>query len=129
MDIASLNDLRSNNAAWILLRKSNAAYILSFLIDSFKTQSRTEISSDQLAAELTAFKEHLEDNNIDALKGSAESVLSGWASDTEQILWRSHDHETDEYVFTLRASTEDAIQFIVSLQDARRPVAAETSLK
>lgn len=129
MDIASINDLRSNNAAWILLRKSNAAYILSFLIDAFKTRSRTEIPSGQLAAELTAFKEHLEDNSIDALKGSAESVLSGWASDTEEILWRSHDHETDEYVFTLRASTEEAIQFVISLQEAGRPVAAETSLK
>lgn len=129
MDILELKDLRDHNAAWILLRKSNAAYILSFLIEAFKTRSRTEITSDQLVAELTAFQEHLAENEIDALKGSSESVLSSWASDAEQILWRSHDNETDDYVFTLRASTEEAIQFVVGLQDTRRPVAAETSLK
>lgn len=129
LDILTAKGLRESNPAWILLRKSNAAYILSFLIESFKNRSRTEISSDQLVAELTAFQEHLTDNSIDALKGSAESVLSSWASDTEQILWRGHDNETDEYVFTLRASTEEAIQFVIGLQDTRRPVAAETSLK
>lgn len=129
LDIFTIKDLRESNPAWILLRKSNAAYILSFLIEAFKIRSRTEVPSDQLVAELTAFQEHLTDNSIDALKGSAESVLSSWASDTEQILWRSHDNETDEYVFTLRASTEEAIQFVIGLQDTRRPVAAETSLK
>lgn len=129
MDILELKDLQENNAAWILLRKSNAAYILSFLMEAFKTRSRTEIPSDQLVVELTAFQEHLIDNNVDALKGTSESVLSAWASDAEQILWRSHDNETDTYVFTLRASTEEAIQFVTSLQEARRPVAAETSLK
>jgi len=129
LDIFKLKDLQDNNPSWSMLRKEHAAYILVFLIDSFKTKHRTEIPTDQLVADLVAFQDHLKEREIEALKGSAEAILSSWAGDKEQILWRSHDAENDHYVFTLRASTEEVIQFVVGLLERSAPVAAETNLK
>lgn len=129
MDIATLQRLSNENPAWGLLRKTSAPAVLAFLYDAYKTRARTEIPSEQLAVELSAFQDLLTAEGIDSLKGSPETILSAWASDQECILWRSHDADTDQYVFTLRATTEDVLQFVADLQETRRPVAAESSLK
>lgn len=129
MDTPALQRLCNENPAWNLLRKTSAPAILAFLYDAYKTRTRTEIPSDQLVVELSAFQERLSADGIESLKGSPETILSAWASEQESILWRSHDADSDVYVFTLRATTEDVLQFVAELQETRRTVATESSLK
>lgn len=129
MDTATLQRLIDENPAWGLLRKTSAPAVLAFLYDAYKTRARTEIPSDQLVVKLSAFQDRLNADGIESLKGAPESILSSWASEQERILWRSHDADSDLYVFTLRATTEDVLQFVTELQETRRTVATESSLK
>lgn len=95
-----------------LLRSSNAAFILDFLNQQFKSTSKITIPMSDLQASLLDYQERLHEIHPDALVDKVETYLSTWCSGDNRWLHRFLEAGRNEPVFQLTPHTEDVFVFL-----------------
>ncbi|MBD2189105.1 DUF3375 domain-containing protein [Pseudanabaena mucicola] len=107
-----------------LLRKGNAALILSFLHRQFKQVQRVSLSQIDLESRLSDYLEYLQDLEPNTYLQKPKDYLNEWCDD--RLLRKTFDSNSDEPVFTLTPETEKAIAWLEDLQQKDEFVGTES---
>ncbi len=108
-----------------LLRAQNAPYVLQFLFDQFRSESRIVIPHSELIAGLRSFQESIPD----AFADKAETYLADWCSNEKRWLRRTLDFDRSEPFYQLTPVTEAVFEFLErTLETGGNFVGPETRL-
>ena len=107
-----------------LLRKGNAALILSFLYRQFKQVQRVSLSQIDLESRLGDYLEYLQDIEPNTYPQKPKEYLNEWCED--RLLRKTFDSSSDEPLFTLTPETEKAIAWLEDLQQKDEFVGTES---
>lgn len=112
-----------NSATLKLLRSQNAALILSFLHQQFKTTQTNSVTQIELETKLGEFIEYLRNDEPENYPQLPKEYLNKWCDD--KLLRKTFDR-SDEPVFTLTPAAEKAIAWIEDLQKKDEFVGTES---
>jgi hypothetical protein len=112
-----------NSTALKLLRSHNAALVLSFLHQQFKSNQHISIAQIELETKLGDFIEYLQNDDVENYPQSAKKYLSDWCDD--RLLTKTFE-SGDEPVFKLTPDTEKAIAWIEDLQQRDEFIGTES---
>ncbi|AYZ74415.1 DUF3375 domain-containing protein [Fusobacterium necrophorum] len=114
MSYHSLHSLRRFHPAWKLMAADNAPFFLSFFFKEFIFTNEREIPEHILMNHLDDFMEeipYIRDN-----KKKAKEYLVEWSDDSSGWLRRFYPRNSDEIHYDLTSSTQEAIDWIISLK-------------
>lgn len=128
MDYPTLEALRRMHPAWRLLTAAHAPFVASFLHNVFiRSNIRTYLHSD-LSAKLDDHLYQLRMNlGEEAFPRATNEYLDEWASDEHGWLRKYYAGATDEPSFDITPATENALEWMASLQ-SRRFVGTESRM-
>lgn len=117
MNHDDLQNLRRMHPAWRLLVADNAPMIISFLHGSFVAPNVRVLAATDLENRLEDFLFHLRGQlGEDAYPRAARAYLSDWSADERGWLRRYYPEHGDEPHYDLTPATEQAIQWLKSLE-------------
>ena len=122
MDYEQVKYELENSASVTLLRKNNAAFILSFLYKQFKEKQQISISASQLEIKLEDYKEYCQEIERERYPRSAKEYLNEWCND--KLL--KQKYEKDEPIYTLTSETEQAIRWVQELTQREEFIGTES---
>lgn len=120
------------NAAFRLLRKDGAAFMLGFLQEQFKRRHRSDLGRAELSEALAAYAEFVRlSGDVDGLargesRADPSSYLDDWAN--EGFLRKFYPQESAEACYDLTPDTERALEWLAELS-GRGFVGTESRLK
>ncbi|WP_242467203.1 DUF3375 family protein [Ectothiorhodospira shaposhnikovii] len=121
MNHDDLQNLRRMHPAWRLLVADNAPMIISFLHGSFVAPNVRVLAATDLENRLEDFLFHLRGQlGEDAYPRAARAYLSDWSADERGWLRRYYPEHGDEPHYDLTPATEQAIQWLKSLEQPHR---------
>ena len=119
MEFSYLTKLRQIHPAWRLMRADNAPLIVSFLHQAFIVPNLRSIKQSELVLILDDFLYHLrQSEGEDSFPKSPHHYLEDWAHNDKGWLRKFYPIGSDEAAFDLTPSTEKAIGWLVSLNQA-----------
>lgn len=108
-----------------LLRHEHGAFALSFFFSAFKQQNQVQIKYYELVRQLEAFMaEQAEGTQLPA-KITARQLIDQWCDDRHRYVRKYYEADGDEPVTELTYETEQALEWIQSLEK-REFVGAES---
>jgi hypothetical protein len=119
-------------AAFRILRKDGAAFMLGFLHEQFKLRHRADIGQAELGEALAAYAELLRLSGEDealgrgASRADVSAYLDAWAN--EGFLRKYYPQDAAEACYDLTPATERALEWVAELS-GRGFVGAESQLK
>jgi hypothetical protein len=123
MDYESIRHEIEHSATLKLLRSRNAALVVSFLYQQFKTTQRVAIAQLDLETKLSDYLEHLQDIDPNRYPRSPREYLNEWCDD---LLLRKSFGDGDDPIFTLTPAVEKAIGWLEDLQQREEFVGTES---
>lgn len=126
LDYAEIRYRLQNHGVFRIFRKDRAAFIIAFLLESFKKRHRSDIPQGELAAELSSFMSfvRMESGEEDSGQGP-QRLLDEWAD--EGILRKYYVSGSDEARYDLTPEAERAIEWVRELT-TRQFVGTESRL-
>lgn len=108
-----------------LLRSDNAALILGFLYDAFKSRHRLTVPQNELEAGLGDYLEMVRATHADQFLQTPAQYLNLWSDDKHRFLRRYYEVGRDEPVVELTYDCERALEWMETLE-AREFVGTES---
>lgn len=110
-NINEVDWILENNKAISLLKKDNASLIVSFLFSAFKSRNKTNYYSSEITSLLSDFIYQI---NIEKSRfpKDAKYYLETWTKDG---FLRQYYDKSDEAIFELTPSTENALRWLTEL--------------
>lgn len=112
MNLGKLLAYFETSPALRLLRSPNAAFIVDFLDQQFKRGGRIAVPFSDLHAALIAYRENLQETDLNVLRDTPENYLSAWCSHDSRWLHRFLEAGRNEPMFQLTPHTEDVFAFL-----------------
>ena len=129
MEYDHLVSLRRNHPAWRLLVADTSPFVIGFLHHCYVQPNVRTLSEPELSSRLDDYLHHVRQGlEEEALPRAALDYLKDWADDSRSWLRRYYPHNSDEPHFDLTPAAEQAVQWVVGLQQ-RRFVGTESRLK
>lgn len=98
-----------------ILRSSNAAFVIDFLYDQFKTGQRLTIPDPELKIALVEYQETVRKFDPTALPEQASRYLTDWTERQYLTRFFQRGETGGDATFQLTSSTESVLQFIEGL--------------
>jgi len=126
LDYAEIRYRLQNHGVFRFFRKDSAAFIIAFLLESFKKRHRSDVPQGELAQELSAFIALVNLETGDSLQSQdPQRYLDEWAD--EGILRKYYASGSDEPRYDLTPEGERAIEWVRELTE-RQFVGTESRL-
>lgn len=117
MQLDRLITFFATNPSAKLLRSPNAAYIVHFLHQHFKTGANLTTQHSELQQRLTTYLDELHQTEPDVLRERADAYLNAWSTGETRWLRRYFDSQHSESVYQLTPHTEDVLTFLTEVLD------------
>lgn len=117
MELDRLITFFSTNPSARLLRANQAAYIVYFLNQHFKTNGNLATPYAELLQRLKSFLEHIHETEPEVLRDNAETYLNQWSTGETRWLRRYYDSQHADSVFQLTPHSEDVLKFLTDVTD------------
>jgi len=132
LDYKEIKERLDTCAAFRLLRKDGAAFMLGFLYEQFKARNRSDIGQSELTSALSTYAELVRLAGQDETPGWGESrrdtssYLDEWAN--EGFLRKFYPEESDEASFDLTPDSERVLEWLAEMS-RRGFIGTESRLK
>lgn len=112
MKLPQIQSAFRSSPAISILRSANAAYVIDFLYDQFKSGHRLTIPDPELRVALVEYQELVREIDPDALPEKASKYLTDWTDKQYLNRFFQRGETGGDATFQLTSSTESVIQFL-----------------
>lgn len=112
MELERLISYFSTSPSARLLRSQQAAHVVYFLHQEFKTTDTISIPHSRLVSRLESFQEDAQARGDGVLADRAGTYLANWSTGDSRFLHRYHDAQHKEAVYELAPHTEEVLKFL-----------------